>query len=608
MANINTNIVYTLADIELYLQGKMDAAQMHLLEKAALTDAFLADAIEGYQTANLTSAKQQLQLITTALAPAESAEEKEYTLIDIENYLQGRLSPAERHAMEKAALKDPFLADAIEGYEEVNINKAKQQLNIVEQKLKPANSNDDAQKNYGFTEIEAYLTNHLDKQERHELEKNALQQPLLADAIEGYEQSNLASVKAQLQQIETAILGEEKQSTKVVAMNAGSSNKQWLRIAVAAMFILVAGTTIWLVGNNKPTGDKPTITAAVTTKEQPSAVVPPVASPIQEQSAQATPKQTEQKRKTNSNDLATIENTPSSKAVAAPIITLKPSQADKAALASNTKDDNQLDNKWAAAREKTKVDSIEAANRIKKSIAINNEVVVTASTHQAKKAELGANQKVNITDALKGKVAGVQVTNNINSYSGKVVDANGQGIPNASVQLKNNRNTQAGFTTDANGNFTYPTQDSFSIANVNALGYNSRNATLNRSVNNQIVLDLSSNTLAEEVVVTNFGSKRKQAVEANLGTPVGGLKSFEEYVSKKKETLKQDSTDEEEYVEGLVELEFDVDKLGKPYNISVTNANSVNSTTTNKAIQIVKEGPAWIADKKKKKAKVTIKM
>jgi outer membrane biosynthesis protein TonB len=62
-----------------------------------------------------------------------------------------------------------------------------------------------------------------------------------------------------------------------------------------------------------------------------------------------------------------------------------------------------------------------------------------------------------------------------------------------------------------------------------------------------------------------------------------------------------------EYVEGLVELEFDVDRLGKPYNISVTNSNTVNADASNKAIQIVKEGPAWIADKKKKKAKVTIK-
>lgn len=41
---------------------------------------------------------------------------KSYTLADIEQYLLGRLSPAEMHAIEKAAIMDPLLADAIEGY------------------------------------------------------------------------------------------------------------------------------------------------------------------------------------------------------------------------------------------------------------------------------------------------------------------------------------------------------------------------------------------------------------------------------------------------------------------------------------------------------------
>lgn len=38
-----------------------------------------------------------------------------YTIADIKKYLAGALSPAEMHAMEKAALDDPFLADAMEG-------------------------------------------------------------------------------------------------------------------------------------------------------------------------------------------------------------------------------------------------------------------------------------------------------------------------------------------------------------------------------------------------------------------------------------------------------------------------------------------------------------
>ncbi|MBC7903392.1 MAG: carboxypeptidase-like regulatory domain-containing protein [Gemmatimonadaceae bacterium] len=42
-----------------------------------------------------------------------------YTAADIEDYWAGRLSPAEMNRMERAALNDPFLADAMEGYKSV---------------------------------------------------------------------------------------------------------------------------------------------------------------------------------------------------------------------------------------------------------------------------------------------------------------------------------------------------------------------------------------------------------------------------------------------------------------------------------------------------------
>jgi hypothetical protein len=45
-----------------------------------------------------------------------------YTAEDIKRYLRGELSPAEMHALEKAALDDPFLADAIEGIETIGVN------------------------------------------------------------------------------------------------------------------------------------------------------------------------------------------------------------------------------------------------------------------------------------------------------------------------------------------------------------------------------------------------------------------------------------------------------------------------------------------------------
>ena len=42
---------------------------------------------------------------------------KQFDASDIERYQNGSMSAAERHALEKAALDDPFLADALEGYQ-----------------------------------------------------------------------------------------------------------------------------------------------------------------------------------------------------------------------------------------------------------------------------------------------------------------------------------------------------------------------------------------------------------------------------------------------------------------------------------------------------------
>lgn len=45
-----------------------------------------------------------------------SSNHKSYSASDLERYHKGTMPDAERHALEKAALDDPFLADALEGY------------------------------------------------------------------------------------------------------------------------------------------------------------------------------------------------------------------------------------------------------------------------------------------------------------------------------------------------------------------------------------------------------------------------------------------------------------------------------------------------------------
>jgi hypothetical protein len=54
---------------------------------------------------------------------------------DIEKYLHGELSPEERHALEKRALSDPFLADALEGGESLPADSFTGDLRMLEASL-----------------------------------------------------------------------------------------------------------------------------------------------------------------------------------------------------------------------------------------------------------------------------------------------------------------------------------------------------------------------------------------------------------------------------------------------------------------------------------------
>ena len=47
---------------------------------------------------------------------------KNFTADDIEKYHKGVLSAKEMHDLEKAAMDDPFLADALEGYAVAGVN------------------------------------------------------------------------------------------------------------------------------------------------------------------------------------------------------------------------------------------------------------------------------------------------------------------------------------------------------------------------------------------------------------------------------------------------------------------------------------------------------
>ena len=121
-------------------------------------------------------------------------------------------------------------------------------------------------KHYTAEEIERYHSGQLSAAEMHALEKAALDDPFLADALEGYRQTTTASNDlSQLQQKLELRIGKDRKRRGLFLMNTG-----WMR--VAALFILFAGGG-WLVfqlvsGNNA--GPKTEIATNQTVKQEQS--------------------------------------------------------------------------------------------------------------------------------------------------------------------------------------------------------------------------------------------------------------------------------------------------------------------------------------------------
>ncbi|HEY0356515.1 MAG TPA: energy transducer TonB [Flavisolibacter sp.] len=87
----------------------------------------------------------------------ESSKNKTYTAADIERYHSGQMPAAEMHALEKAAMDDPFLSDAIEGY--ALTSTPSEDLQKIQKRLeqKTGNRKVIAMYNYNWLKIAAVL-------------------------------------------------------------------------------------------------------------------------------------------------------------------------------------------------------------------------------------------------------------------------------------------------------------------------------------------------------------------------------------------------------------------------------------------------------------------
>jgi hypothetical protein len=413
--------------------------------------------------------------------------------------------------------------------------------------------------NYSFEDIQRYLNGKMSAVEMHDLEKAALQDPFLADAIEGYTASDLTTAKQHLNEINAGITGKRERS-KIISFN---KTTRWLN--VAAMLLIVTGIGVFGFYFLKNTDNKQEVAEVKKGSVRNQSLADSTTGNINNINTLSKQKDT---------TLTIAQN----KKLQPPV--LRPSSK------------KQNVNSLASPGREVQADTIRPAMMAASPLNQQNE---TASASPAN-ADMAFKKSDSVQPLLQGKTSGVSIAANI--FTGKVVDENNKPIAGAFIESADKKTAAV---TDVNGDFSLQKNDSLLKVVASNIGYESKAMPLQPGQDNVIMLKTSNASLSE-VTVVGYNAPKRTGLASQAAMPVGGWQNFNKYVMNRlnKDTTAKAITNPDD----LVEIEFLIDKTGNPYDFKITK--SLDDQRNAKAIEILQNGPKWTTTSKNKKAKVAI--
>ena len=432
-------------------------------------------------------------------------------------------------------------------------------------------------KHYGAEDLERYHSGKMTEQEMHALEKAALDDPFLSDALDGYRYTNTAT--ADINELKNKLL-QQGHDKKVVGFNSKMINRL---LKVAAVLILFSGLGWLLYNNNNP-------------KQQEIAAI-----------------------KDNKNEIPVIDtavtNTATDLMVVVPV--------DEKRQDAPTLQQKKVTEKLTIKKDTIAVSDVVVVSSGATGFSLNqNSVTATSDSARDTKAYYYTTAQSewanNAGNVLAGKTAGINAVVP-KQLRGRITDSKGNPVSFANVvDKKNNMGVQA----DMQGSFAFTTLDSAPKVEVNAVGYKGIiQALSNDSAANNLVLLEQDNKLQEVVVTSAFQTKRTmrslsstkesnntfkdvrvQRVTVTNAVPVNGWQNFNTYVNDSLKTILQLG---QSAVSAEVIASFDINDKGEPVDINVTR--SLCTPCDAEAIRIIKNAPPLKLNKKRKKAHAVVK-
>ena len=404
--------------------------------------------------------------------------------------------------------------------------------------------------------------------EAHRLEKESMQDPFLADAMDGYNQ-----VEGNHEQ------RIEKLRMQVSAHSAKKKNTYAITWSIAACLIIGFGISSYFLFLKKSMTDEVFIAEeSVSTK-----LAEPAAPPTPAIPATPTVPATPQKEIALATTKVKTDSTPVSEITAR--------QADKKDMIAKIQATSQ-------PQQGVLVATVPVMEEVSEETAALQEVVATMDTFESE-----SDKKMKLA-----KVATILPQNNM--IKGRVTDEKGEPLIGASVTYKG---TNIGTITNMNGEFSLVKKDDKKRLTAEYIGYDPVEIRVDTSRTMLIAMNENKQAL-NEVVVVGYGAKKnkksttlgsvvkveEQAEKEITPQPVIGKRSYQKYL---KENLVRPADEKCAQVKGKVVLTFLVNKEGRPFYIKVKE--SLCESADKEAIRLIQEGPDWIYGNKL--AEVTVK-
>lgn len=456
-------------------------------------------------------------------------------------------------------------------------------------------------KNYSAADIEKYQQGLLSEAERHAMEKAALEDPFLADAMDGYADAGPA-LQADLDDLKKRLAQRTEEKTKVIPLGgSGNTAGRWMRAAILIGVLAGAGTLAYLlmfrdkqeeIAQAKDVNNSPVNTSSDSgiAKASPSTIT--ADSALQTGTVSATVNKTEGKGNNTVADSISYNNV-------------------------ETKGAGKQVNEKAANEELVNLNNIqkELAKSSNQSVLLEEE-----KKAEAKKKEVAADLKASdaegynrlVTTQTKAKAVAPAPAKNIaennfvnpNIFRGRVTDAQNLGVPFAKVI---NTDDNVGTYTDARGYFNLTSPDSVLNVQVRSIGFENSNTQLrNASPNNQVVLqnDRRMNALVINNQRSNTNRRANNNVQLQEPEPADGWENYDTYLSNNLVLPDEYRNKPSGSSVAAVEVSFEVDAKGQPINIRVEK--SLCEKCDKEAIRLIKEGPKWKQNARSGRTTVTV--